>query len=156
MHEYVSESDPALRYRFEADDSGTLLISLVYAEESGGTFRLPRVTALGIIGALRDFVEESASDEEHVTATPLEPADHLRAEARIVRSVRHELAMQVCVAAGLTMDLRLGVRGAQHLLDGLLAVVPLRQDDRLGRRRLAPVPPLDETGDAQPATATAG
>ena len=153
VHEYVSETDPALRYRFEADDSGTLLIGMAYGEESCGTFRLPRLTALGMIGALQDFLDRATEDEELITAASLEPAAHLRAEARVVRSVRHELALQVCVAAGLTMDLRLGISGAKRLLEGLLEVVPVRHDDFAGRRSLAPVPAAD--ADAQPATATA-
>lgn len=178
VHEYVSDSDPSLRYRFEADDGGTLLISVGYGDESCGTFRLPRMTALGMIRSLRDFVDGAGEDEERITAESLEPAPHLRAEARVVRSVRHELALQVCVAAGLTMDLRLGVPSAKRLLEGMLSVVPLRHDDLPPRptatraavvaldqgraTSAAPVAaavaaPADPPATAdQPATATAG
>lgn len=128
--EITSEADPALRYSFEADDSGAAVVTVLYGTEPpSGAYRLHRQTTIALLKTVREFLDQADGDEESLTGLVMEPGVNLRAEARIIRSVRHELALQICVMAGLTIDLRLSLAGARQLLQGLTELIPLRSSD---------------------------
>jgi hypothetical protein len=130
MMEITSEADPALRYRFEADDSGAAVVTILYGEEPpSSAYRLHRQTTIALLKTVREFLEQADPDEDSLTGLLMEPGVNLRAEARVIRSVRNELAVQICVVAGLTIDLRLSMTGSRQLLQGLTELVPLRSSD---------------------------
>jgi|GEM_PF-6858043 len=126
--EFTPDGDSGLYYRLEADDGGNLFVSVIEAGfDQAQSFRVHRDTAVAALTALSGFIDQAEENADRIEAAPLDTAvDTVQGESRVVRSVHHELSLDLKVAAGLSLNFRLSVAEAQRLHAVLRQLVPAR------------------------------